>query len=121
MPKLPDNGDVTERLALLAEEMGEAAQVIGKALRHGMRSRHPARPQGPTNAQMLEEELGHVKAAICLLIGAKDITIEGLRRSRDAKLDHVVQYLHQPRNKRLARLGGIPAGTDRRRVGPAAD
>ena len=33
-----------ERLALLLEELGEAQQAIGKILRHGYASTHPANP-----------------------------------------------------------------------------
>lgn len=45
-----------ERLAMLAEECGEVIQVIGKILRHGYDSYHPADPQ-TTNRQLLGREL----------------------------------------------------------------
>lgn len=35
-----------ELLALLAEEMGEAIQAIGKVLRHGYESYHPVTEDG---------------------------------------------------------------------------
>ena len=38
-------------LRLLAEEMGEALQVVGKILRHGYESYHPSHPEGPSNRQ----------------------------------------------------------------------
>lgn len=49
----------TERLAILAEEMGETIQVIGKILRHGYDSRNPLEGKtGWTNRANLEKELG---------------------------------------------------------------
>lgn len=52
-----------EVLALLAEEAGELIQAIGKILRHGLESTHPANPGGPTNADALVRELGDVHHA----------------------------------------------------------
>ena len=47
-----------ERLAILAEEMGETIQEIGKILRHGYESRWP--DDAPTNREKLEVELGDI-------------------------------------------------------------
>ena len=47
----------SERLAMLAEEAGEIVQAVGKILRHGYTSKHPAYLDGLNNRQMLEEEL----------------------------------------------------------------
>ena len=41
-----------ERLAMLAEECGEVIQMVGKILRHGYDSYHPADPN-TTNKQLL--------------------------------------------------------------------
>lgn len=43
-----------ERLALLAEECGEAIQAIGKILRHGYESNHPEFTE--TNRTQLPDE-----------------------------------------------------------------
>ena len=45
-----------ERLAVLAEEMGEAIQCIGIILRHGYESWNPAVRASPNNRRMLEIE-----------------------------------------------------------------
>jgi len=81
-----------ERLALLAEECGEAVQAIGKILRHGYKSRHP--DGGPTNRGALERECGDVSHAIQRLIDAEDIdnTIITLRALE--KSETVEHYLH---------------------------
>ena len=60
-----------ERLAILAEEMGEALQIVGKILRHGYDSFHPNNPGVVTNRMLLEHELTDVEAAITMI--ARDI------------------------------------------------
>lgn len=62
-----------ERLALLLEELGEAQQIIGKILRHGYESTHPKYPNGMTNRQLLEVELGDVLARVQLMCNYADI------------------------------------------------
>jgi NTP pyrophosphatase (non-canonical NTP hydrolase) len=52
-----------ERLAMLAEECGEVIQVIGKILRHGYDSYHPANPR-VTNRDLLAKELRDVNAVL---------------------------------------------------------
>lgn len=61
-----------ERLFMLAEELCEAGQAIGKTLRHGYDSTHPE--GGETNREWLERELGDVAAVIKKLVeGEKSI------------------------------------------------
>ena len=59
-----------ERLAVLVEELGEAAQAVGKVLRFGYENRYDA---GQTNREQLTLELGHVKAAAEVLENAGDV------------------------------------------------
>lgn len=54
-----------ERLAILAEECSEVIQIIGKILRHGMDSRHPA--TGIGNRVALLHEIIDVKAAMVMI------------------------------------------------------
>lgn len=84
----------SERLALLAEEMGEAIQVIGKILRHGYDSRNPLKHDAVTNRWLLEGELGHVLAAMCLLQESGDLSTEAISDLRDLKLKTVSRWLH---------------------------
>ncbi|QBJ04542.1 nucleoside triphosphate pyrophosphohydrolase [Pseudomonas phage Lana] len=56
-----------ERLAILAEEMGEAIQIIGKILRHGYDSFNPDSLDIRTNRQYLHDELTDVEAAITMI------------------------------------------------------
>lgn len=87
-----------ERLALAAEEMGEAIQVIGKILRHGWHSTHPG--SGLQNTTLLEMELGDVLYAIDLLQMCGDVTATGVASGKEAKRIRVQQYLYHQREAR---------------------
>lgn len=87
-----------ERLALLAEELGEAQQAVGKILRHGYSGTHP--DGGPTNKKALESELGDVKAAISLMTQSGDLLAESIHYSMFSKLQRVFRYMHhQPQEQ----------------------
>ncbi len=83
-----------ERLALLAEECGECIQAVGKILRHGYESRNPDKPNGYTNRQQLEKEVADVRAAIGMLIGAKDLHKVSVESHQQTRSERVKQYLH---------------------------
>ncbi len=83
-----------ERLAILAEELGEAQQAIGKILRHGFFSSNPLVENGPQNYESLERELGDVEFAINLLVKAHDIREWYIHESRDEKAKKIKPYLH---------------------------
>lgn len=83
-----------ERLALLAEEMGEAIQAIGKVLRHGYFSYHPNYPDGPSNRQSLERELGDVRHCMIRLCLSGDLDEETIHRWSRRKAESVQRYLH---------------------------
>lgn len=55
-----------ERLAMLAEEAGEIVQVVGKILRHGYESYHPANPT-ETNRDLLANEVCDFLAVIQMM------------------------------------------------------
>lgn len=66
MSKHPDTKpiDYQYETALLAEEFGEASQIIGKALRFGWESYNPDDVTQETNLSLLTKEVGDVQAAI---------------------------------------------------------
>lgn len=66
-----------ERLAMLAEEAAEVVQIVGKILRHGYESKHPNSMNGPTNRQMLENEIADFYAIAGVMEDVKDVTVEG--------------------------------------------
>ena len=83
-----------ERLALAAEEMGEAIQVIGKIIRHGMDSQNPLIENGPTNKELLEKELGDVRCATCLLCVAGDIDDDMVDYHAIEKINSLDRWMH---------------------------
>lgn len=95
-----------ERLALLAEEMGEAIQVVGKILRHGYDSRNPLDRDAVINRGLLEEELGHVLAAMRLLMDSFDVNEEYVGELRELKLSAVRGWLHHQPDAALAENHG---------------
>ena len=91
--------DEAERLAMLAEECGEVVQVIGKILRHGYESKHPAHLDGPTNRDLLAKECADVMAVLKLMANAGDAAIINglpgpmLKQAMERKL----KYAHHQR------------------------
>lgn len=81
-----------ESLALLLEELGEAQQAIGKILRHGLRTSHPA--TGVVNRDALEHELGDVRAAVLIACGIRLCREDRIGAWCRSKLGKVRQYLH---------------------------
>lgn len=85
-----------ERLSILAEEMGEAIQAIGKILRHGYESNSPLLHQArehPTNRMDLEKELGDVLCAMDMMIG-EDVNGQHIDARRKEKAEKIKPYLH---------------------------
>jgi hypothetical protein len=86
-----------ERLAILSEEMGEAQQIIGKILRHGYASYHPANAMD-SNVMLLIRELGDVAFAMDLMDRAKDISMTSVWNRADDKRQAIKPFLHhQPK------------------------
>ncbi|WP_300500993.1 MazG nucleotide pyrophosphohydrolase domain-containing protein [Marinobacter sp.] len=81
-----------ERLAVLAEELGEVQQVIGKIQRFGFDTGHPE--SGRNNRQDLEKELGDVRNAERMMIEAGDVNPAEIQLRAKAKAMTIGQYLH---------------------------
>lgn len=91
-----------ERLALLAEELGEAVQIVGKCLRHGFNSFNPDDPRRARNWELLQRELDDVLFAIELLCVDGDLYEPSIEVCRAEKARKVWDYLHHQRDARLA-------------------
>jgi hypothetical protein len=92
----------TERLALIAEECAEVAQVIGKILRHGYESSNPFDPERVTNRQNLEVEVGQLLYALALATTAGDLSTKGVAFGRTNKAMTVERWLHHQTPAMLA-------------------
>lgn len=94
MPEMPFSNGLTdaerERLAWLIEECGEVIKACGKILRHGY---------GDTTSKYdnrgdLEEEIGHVGAAVGLMKDNNDIKHEAVITSQIKKHTSVRPYMY---------------------------
>ena len=83
-----------ERLAILAEELGEAQQIVGKIIRHGYNSRNPLESDSLTNRSMLTIELGDIIFAINQLTDNYDIDGRMVGRRVLEKAEKIKPYLH---------------------------
>jgi hypothetical protein len=88
-----------ERLALLAEQMGQAIHAIGKVLRHGYEGTNPLTPKGPTNRDWLEREVAHVYVAASMMFDAGDIRRIACSVHEVEKREDVHRYLHHQRTR----------------------
>ena len=70
-----------ERLRLLQEEAAEVIQAVSKILRFGWSSKHPSNPEGPTNKEHLEVEIGGMGAVLDLMVDADDIDEENIDKA----------------------------------------
>ena len=105
-----------ERLALLAEECGEALRAIGKIQRYGFESSSPYTTAARTNRGDLERELGSLRAVIGLLIDAHDVELRELQSWQRTKKSAFAKWtLYQecslPREEQLTMMRGIQERT----------
>jgi hypothetical protein len=83
-----------ERLALAAEEMGEAIQIIGKIMRHGYQCYNPDDAHQVPNRLLLEKEIGHVTFAIMLMENAGDLNRVSVGNHLLRKKLTITKWLH---------------------------
>ncbi|RJO72881.1 MAG: hypothetical protein C4523_02605 [Myxococcales bacterium] len=85
----------TELLALLAEECGEVVQIVGKILRHGLKSHHPKDEDETTNAELLAKEIGDLLIAADAVVAAQmGVTRDNITKAEERKVRSIQQYLH---------------------------
>lgn len=91
----------TERLALLAEELMEAAQVAMKILRHGYVATDNTSGVVYNNRSDLEIELGHVSNAIKLMARNEDISLDRVEQAYQVKRRLIGKHLHHQDKTKL--------------------
>lgn len=82
-----------ERLAILGEECAEIVQLVGKIIRHGYESFHPANPE-LTNRMLLAKEIGHFLANLDLMTSRSDVDKHLIETSSDLKKLTRSKYTH---------------------------
>lgn len=83
-----------EMLAHLCEELCEAGKKIMKTFRHGLESHHPNNFPIHDNRREIETEVGHVAAAVDMLIQLGVLSQERIDRGRDEKFKAIGEWLH---------------------------
>ena len=83
-----------ERLAVLAEELGEVQQVIGKILRHGIDSFNPLDDSEETNRIKLTKELADVNLIVLHMIHEGDIDSNNIEFYTEKKVEKINKWLH---------------------------
>lgn len=85
-----------ELIYLVAEECAESTQAAMKILRHGLDSSNPfVNPAlRETNRRDFEKEIGHICAAVSLLINAGIVVEKNILHARDLKIESVKSFLH---------------------------
>lgn len=82
-----------ERLNCLQEEAAEIVQAASKILRFGFESKHPSRPEGPTNREHLEEEIGNLMVILEFMSHNEDVDDERVNAQIQLKSDTIGKYL----------------------------
>ena len=83
--------DLNKNLIITMEECAEVQQIASKILRFGLDSYHPDDPT-TSNSTRLENELGDLLAMVDILEATGVVTIEGLKKAKDHKLDKLAKF-----------------------------
>lgn len=82
-----------EILCCAAEEAAEIAQIIMKAMRHGVDSKHPS-PFSEPNRIEIAKEIGQLIAVSEMLVQLGIVSQNEITFGKNRKWDKIGQYLH---------------------------
>ena len=83
-----------ELLGFLAEELGEAQQIVGKIIRHGYYSVDPTKDDQVSNKEMLEAELADILFAVHLLQKNNDLDSPNIATHLEMRKKRKTNYFH---------------------------
>lgn len=87
------NEQTREILIILQEESAEVIQAVAKCFRFGPDQVHLKSPDGKTQIQNLEMEIGDLQAMIDLLIAENvGVTKQGIQKATAAKREKLKQW-----------------------------
>jgi NTP pyrophosphatase (non-canonical NTP hydrolase) len=81
-----------ENLEILAEECAEVQQIKSKIARFGLDDVNVLHPEGPTNRERLEQELGHIMAMVSILVAQGTISRDGIVAGEQHKLEKLYRW-----------------------------
>lgn len=90
MPKLTKAQK--ERLDLLHEQAAEIIQAVTKIKKFGYQSKPPNHPEGPTNREHLETEIGGLCAILDILSEAGEISEDNCEIALHLKQENIGTY-----------------------------
>lgn len=82
-----------ERLDILQEECAEIIQAVSKIKRFGFESTHPRFPEGQTNRDHLEEEIGNLFVILGFLERGEDVDPKKVEAHAHLKSETIGKYL----------------------------
>lgn len=82
-----------EILSCCAEEAGEIVQIVMKAMRHGIDSKHPD-PHSEPNRVEIAKEIGQLLAVADMMVQLGVISQTEVNFAKNRKWDRIGQYLH---------------------------
>ena len=82
-----------ERLNYLQEESAEIIQAASKILRFGYENKHPKFPDGRTNREHLEEELGNLFVILGFMVRNEDVDEQRIEAQEHIKAEKIGKYL----------------------------
>lgn len=85
-----------EMLACASEESGEIVMIVGKAMRHGIDSCHPA-PGSEPNRKEIAREIGQLVAVMQIMCDVGVIRMKDVEAGRLEKFAKIGKYLHHVR------------------------
>ena len=96
-----------EILIILSEESAEVSQAAIKCVRFGMDSISFLNPDGPSNKERLETELGDLLAMFKLLIEEHGLSEENVMKAAEAKLVKVEKFMKNTTPLDAAELAAV--------------
>ena len=93
-----------EILIILSEESAEVSQAAIKCVRFGMDSISFLNPDGPSNRERLETELGDLLAMFKMLIEEHGLSEENVMKAAEAKLVKVEKFMKNKKGLDAAEL-----------------
>jgi len=83
-----------EILCCCAEEAGEIVQIVMKAMRHGLDSKHPFLQYAELNRVEIAKEIGQLFAVADMMVQLGVINVSEINFAKNRKWDKIGQFLH---------------------------
>lgn len=102
-----------ERLAFLIQECSEVIHAATMVQRHGYQNHHPNADESETNRRYLETEMGHVRAAMRLMMREGDVRESAVGASYADKTFDLYRWMHHQTSPGTAVLSDAGPITNR--------